>query len=94
MYACNLCNEEFPYLIFEYNSIVCEKCSIHKNIKNCDELTKLATKLEENPVVPQYEEAKVEDEDIEQLLDLIEQIKNPQIREDFFDLADQYLQGY
>lgn len=93
MYICNVCGGEFQYLIFEYNSIVCEKCSISKNISNCHELDITPIEIEEAREKAENAYVEVEERDAEQLFDLIEQIQNPRIREDFLDLAEQYLQG-
>lgn len=88
MYTCTVCGNDYPYLIFEYNSLVCEACSIRKNISNCGE-------LESEPVMVIEEEFEdVEEEDAEQLIDLMQRIENPRIREDFLALAEEYIQGF
>lgn len=86
MYTCNLCSNDYPYLIFEYNALVCENCSIHKNIKNADELPAF-----DCDDIVEEEVIEVEEEDVEELLAMIEQIKNPRIREDFMDIVQEYL---
>ncbi|MCB9799340.1 MAG: hypothetical protein H6757_01100 [Candidatus Omnitrophica bacterium] len=88
MYTCNICAGEFAYLIFEYNTIVCEKCSIHKNISNCQDLDTVPVTL----IEPETN-FEVQERDAKQLFEIIEQIENPQIREDFRDLAQQYFEG-
>jgi DNA-directed RNA polymerase subunit RPC12/RpoP len=85
MYACNLCDKEYPYLIFEYNALVCEKCSIHKNIKNVHEIPTADLGDEVEEVV------EVEENDVQELFGIIELIKNPKIREDFLDIVYDYL---
>lgn len=101
MYTCNACAGDFPYLIFEYNTLVCEQCSIRKNIKNCDELDQM---MAENPLfVSETTEMQAEDEvdegeeigdsDVTELFELIAKISNPQLRADFKDLAEQYFEG-
>jgi len=101
MYTCNACNGDFPYLIFEYNTLVCEKCSLRKNIQNCDELDAVMAaqpltdpEPETDPNAEAEEEGEeIGDEDVTQLFDLIGKINNPHLRADFKDLAEQYLEG-
>ncbi len=94
MYTCTVCGGEFAYLIFEYNSLVCEKCSIRKNIKNTEEFDTIAEAADElvslEPEVEASEE--IGGQDVEQLFELIDKIDNPQLREDFRDLAQQYFE--
>ena len=94
MYTCTVCGGEFSYLIFEYNSLVCEKCSIRKNIKNTEEFDAMAEAAGEfsslDPEVEEIEE--IGGQDVEQLFELIDKIDNPQLREDFRDLAQQYFE--
>ncbi len=102
MYTCNACSGDFPYLIFEYNTLVCEQCSLRKNIKNCDELDAL---MAANPLTAPKPEETVEaveetdegeeigDSDVTELFELIGKISNPHLRADFKDLAEQYFEG-
>ena len=87
-YCCSVCDKEYPYLIFEYNTLVCEKCSIRKNISNSADFDQ--TEEQAEVLEPA---ANVDERDVEQLMELIEQIENPRIREDFLSLAQQYLWG-
>lgn len=91
MYLCNMCSGEFPFLIFEYGSVVCEKCSIRKNISNCSELDGKADE-EEETVSNETDEDKelFDDQDTKQLLDTLDKIENPRIRAYFKVLAQQY----
>jgi len=90
MYICNTCGSENPFLIFEYNELVCEKCSFHKNISNCNDLNERFFKVES-----QDEEIvnSIGEQDAEELLVLLEGIKHPRIREDFLEIAEQYIWG-
>jgi len=100
MYTCNACNGDFPYLIFEYNTLVCEKCSLRKNIQNCDELDAIMAvqplitvePVEGSNVDEEEVGEEIGDEDVTQLFDLIGKITNPQLRADFKDLAEQYFE--
>ena len=102
MYTCNACGGDFPFLIFEYNSLVCEACSLHKNIKNCGELEAMMEALPslEPETAIESEEDELEDageeigdDDVTQLFELIAKITNPHLRADFKDLAAQYFEG-
>lgn len=101
MYTCNACNGDFAYLIFEYNTLVCEKCSLRKNIQNCDELDAIMAALPlsasepaaESDAEDEEEGEEIGDEDVTQLFELLGKITNPQLRADFKDLAEQYLEG-
>jgi len=89
MYLCNVCGNEFPYLIFEYNNLVCEACSIRKNITNCHELDEGIP--EDFPQEEDVEdEALIDQEDTQQLFETIDQIKNPRLRAYFKIVAEQY----
>ena len=92
LYVCNLCGQNYPYLIFEFNSIVCEKCSLHKSIKGCEDLELDTSGLEANdPVLEEEVEIELRENDVEQLYSVIDKISNPQIREDFMHMAEEYL---
>ena len=90
MYTCHVCHQSFPYLILEYDATVCENCSIKKNISNSGEFDALSESFSdaESEVEVHYV---FQDVDAQQLFDAIEKIENPQIREDFLDFAEQYL---
>ena len=93
MYTCTVCGGEFAYLIFEYNSLVCEKCSIRKNIKNTEEFDVMAEKSGELPGLETAEQGEeIGGQDVEQLFELIEKINNPQLRDDFREMAQQYFE--
>ena len=93
MYTCTVCGGEFAYLIFEYNSLVCEKCSIRKNIKNTEEFDVMAEKAGDfaGPEA-EVQEEEIGGQDVEELFELIEKISNPQLREDFREMAQQYFE--
>lgn len=91
MYLCNACGKNNPYLIFEYNQLVCEECSLNKNVSNFKDLNE-SFFIQEGDANETVEEA-IADEDAENLLSLLESIKNPRIREDFLELAEEYIWG-
>ena len=93
MYTCTVCGGEFAYLIFEYNSLVCEKCSIRKNIKNTEEFDVMAEKTKDfSGPEAEAQEEEIGGQDVEELFELIEKISNPQLREDFREMAQQYFE--
>lgn len=92
MYICNACGKTNPFLIFEYNELVCEECSLHKNISNCRDLNEPFF-LQAEGECDEAEEEEIAEEDAENLLSLLENIKNPRIREDFRVLAEEYIWG-
>ena len=87
MYLCNSCSGEFTYLIFEYNTIVCENCSIRKNISNCSEFDGIQ---EAEDGEEEEDKECMDTEDTQQLFDTIDKIKNPRIRAYFKIVAHQY----
>ncbi len=94
MYTCNGCGGDFPYLIFEYNSLVCEKCSIRKNIRNAAEFDTVAVELAgDEPQAEEGEAVIVKGEDVKEIFTMIERISHPQIRADFMEMAEQYFEG-
>jgi hypothetical protein len=96
MYTCNGCGGDFPYLIFEYNSLVCEKCSIRKNIRNAAEFDAVTVALAGDDPQTEEEEGEeviVKGEDVKEIFTMIERISHPQIRADFMEMAEQYFEG-
>lgn len=91
MYTCNLCGKQNSYLILEYDYVVCESCSISKNLQPQDIEAIEAMSLEEEEV--EDEEDEINHQDAEQLIQLIHKIENPRIRQDFMNLAEEYLSG-
>lgn len=84
MYQCRLCGETFQTLILEFNTLVCEGCSISKNVTNWKEFDKgLSTEKREGVIIGPG--------DYQNLICAIMQIENKDIREDFLDAANEYV---
>ena len=90
MYLCSTCGSEYPFLIFEYNTVVCEKCSIRKNISNCSDFDGTVNDQEELESGGDDDKELICVEDTKQLFAALDQIENPRIRAYFKIVAQQY----